>query len=146
MEYKEIYGRIKEIVFDIPDGLYKYKKPSNLWEEEWINASPNEKGFILIRQIVEEKEFGKKPQLDQSNNNIKVLNLGRGPLFWTQADENMFFNAIYSLASFVEIKGHGTELDLYYKEPMTIHEKKFLIGLLKRYQMAIPKALEGIEI
>lgn len=140
---EEVFEKIKEIVYSVPDGLYRYPMPDCSWEDEWLQATPNEKGFLLIQEIFD-SELNKEHQGKMKkvqNPNTKVLHLGQGPTFWTQADEEMFFKAIYSMASFLEVKGQGTELDLFYKEPMTIEEKRFLIGLLKRYQMDVPEEL-----
>lgn len=144
IDTEEVFEKVKEFVYAVPDGLYQYLMPESSCDDQWIQATPNEKGFLLIRELIEnelhEEHRRKKKRI--KNPNTKILNLGQGPTFWTQADENMFFQAIYSMASFIEIKGHGTKLDLYYKEPMTNEEKRFLAGLLKRYQMPLPEELE----
>lgn len=147
MDDKELLHKIKDIVYAVPDELYKYKKPDDWDESDWISSSAVEKGFMLIRELIENedvREYQKHKDKQHNSNNINVLNLGKGPRFWSQADENMFFNAIYSLASFIEIKGKGTELHLYYQGEMTTEEKKYLISLLKRYQMSIPEELKEV--
>ncbi|MPN53835.1 hypothetical protein SDC9_201502 [bioreactor metagenome] len=70
------------------------------------------------------------------------MNLGKSPTFYNGADENMFFNAIYTMPSYIEVKGHGVNLYLYYSYPMTMEEKDFLKGLLRRYTMDIPKEIK----
>ncbi len=145
MNDNELYNIIRDIVYAVPDNLYKYSKPDDYWDdEEWAKMPSIEKGFILIKELIENADslkYSEKQNQTILLNNVKVLDLGKGPTFWNQADEDMFFNAIYSLASFVEIKGEGRNLYLYYHDTLTNEEKVFLIGLLKRYQMNIPKEL-----
>jgi hypothetical protein len=54
---------------------------------------------------------------------IKEICLDGEQTFYGQYDENMFFNAIYSIPSFVKIKGVGKKLFLSYNHPMS-HEEK----------------------
>ena len=50
-----------------------------------------------------------------------------GPTFYDQEDENIFFECIYKLPSFNEVKGHGVELPITFKgEP----EEEAIIRLL----------------
>lgn len=147
MDEKSLYSKIKDIVYAVPDGLYEYSKPDQYWDDEdWASIPPLEKGFMLIRELVENADIDEynKDKAESAKNecsNINTLNLGNGPKFLSQADENMFFNAIYSLASFIEIKGSSKNLCLYYQGVMSNEEKLFLTNLLKRYQMKIPKDL-----
>ncbi len=147
MDEKSLYLKVKDIVYAVPDELYKYSKPDQYWDDEdWANIPPLEKGFILIKELIEnadidEYDKNKVEEKKKEYSNINILNLGNGPNFLSQADENMFFNAIYSLASFIELKGSGKDLYLYYRGVMSNEEKLFLTNLLKRYQMKIPKDL-----
>jgi hypothetical protein len=70
------------------------------------------------------------------------MRLGKSPTFYNGTDENMFFNAIYTMPSYIQIIGRGIDLYLYYSYPMTIEEKDFLKGLLKRYGMGIPEEIK----
>lgn len=146
MDERVLLSRIKEIVYAVPDEIYKYSKPDEYWDdEEWANTPSVEKGFILIKELIENADI-EKYQKDEKENvkkeEVKVLKLGKGPTFWNQADENMFFNAIYSLASFVKVEGRGRDLYLHYSGELSKEEKNFLSGLLKRYQMEIPTELQ----
>jgi hypothetical protein len=147
MDEKALYQKIKEIVYDVRNGLHKYSKPNQYWDDnEWAEIPPMEKGFIFIKEIVENadiEEYNKKSinKKENDQSDLKELYLGQGPTFWTQADENMFFDAIYSLASYRKVVGNGRELYLYYQGVLSNEEKAFLVGLLKRYNMKIPKEL-----
>ena len=148
MDEKSLYQKIKEIVYDVPDGLYKYSKPSEYWDDnDWAEIPPMEKGFIYIKELVENadiEEYHKKrsENIEKNPPDLNELPLGRGPTFWTQADENMFFQAIYSMASYRKVVGNGRDLYLYYQGRLSNEEKDFLAGLLKRYNMKIPKELK----
>jgi hypothetical protein len=137
MDKKELLERIKTIIYDTPDKLYKYPKPDECWDDtEWADTPSNEKGFILIRELIESEDINRSQEdnkTDKNCDNAKILNLGEGPTFWSQVDEDMFFNAIYSLASYVSIKGEGRNLFLYYRGAMTNEE------------MCIPKELETVQ-
>ncbi|WP_444943048.1 hypothetical protein ACJJIK_13540 [Microbulbifer sp. ZKSA006] len=50
-----------------------------------------------------------------------------GPTFYDQEDENIFFECLYSLPSFKEVKGHGVELTIEFTgEP----EEEAIVKLL----------------
>jgi hypothetical protein len=150
MDEKILLQKIKEIAYAVPSGLYKYSKPDQYWDDvEWAETPSMEKGYILIRELVENadiEEYNKKCCNDKEKDqpDLKVLNLGHGPTFWTHADEDMFFNAIYSLASYEKVVGEGRDLYLYYHGQLSNEEKAFLVGLLKRYNMKIPKELKEV--
>lgn len=65
-----------------------------------------------------------------------------GPRFFTESDENMFFAALNSIPSIIDVKGVGRGLVLYFKSPINTVEKDFLKGLLNRYQIPIPNDIE----
>jgi hypothetical protein len=146
MDEKELLNKIKELVYAVPGEIYKYPKPDMYWDDkEWATTVPNEKGFILIKELIENVDIQKYKESSSNEidlSDVSVLDLGKGPTFWNQADENMFFNAIYSMASYVKIKGEGKNLYLYYRGLMTNEEKFFLVGLLKRFGMTPPKELK----
>ena len=146
MDDKELLQKIVAIVNEVPDGLHKYPKPPYWNETEWASLPPMEKGFIYISELIENEDFDLwqiKKMVDINSPDIHVLSLGKGPRFWHNADEEMFFNAIYSMISFVKVEGQGRELFLFYWGVMTAEEKRFLVALLKRYQIKIPKELKG---
>lgn len=146
MIIEELYEKIKKIVYDVPDSLFKYSKPGDYWDDnEWAKTPSNEKGFILIREIIEDTNNDDYEYKKDNNINLDKaveINLGDGPRFFNHADENMFFNAIYSMANYLKIVGSGRGLLLYCKNKLTNEEKNYLIGLLMRYKMKIPKELK----
>lgn len=144
MDDKDLLQRIRTIVNDVPNGLHRYPAPRYWDADEWASLPPMEKGFIYIKELLEGEDHEANDggvEEAREPEDIQVLNLGRGPRFWHHADEDMFFNALQSLGSFVEVKGQGRELFLHYRGVMTNEEKRFLVALLKRYQMKGPKDL-----
>jgi hypothetical protein len=101
-----------------------------------------EKAYLLIEDLLINSNKEKEIKRQNLSIDIKDMRLGKSPTFYTGADENMFFNAVYSMPSYVQIKGSGTELYLYYSFPMSEEEKDFLKGLLKRYNMNLPVELD----
>ena len=138
----ELLQKIKNIVYDVPDSLYKYLKPEFWEEKEWADAAPSKKGFVLIRELVENTDIDNYQKKDINLDKAIVINLGDGPRFINHADENMFFNAIYSMGNYLKIVGSGRGLFLYCKYQLTNEDKKYLVGLLMRYKMKIPKELK----
>jgi hypothetical protein len=141
----ELLGLIMQIVYDVPDGLYKYPKPGKRYKDEyWSKLSPSEKGFILIKELVENNDINNflVNNKDDDTENINILKLGKGPTFLNSVDEKVFFKLIYSLASYKKIEGDGTDLYLYYKDDLSLEEKKFLNGLFQRYGMEVPIELK----
>jgi hypothetical protein len=142
MDSSEALKRIREIVFSVPGEVYKFTPPEECFEEEWQEASSQEKAFLLIEELLINlnKENTKKKQ----NNKVKdvvQIKLSEGPRFFSNADENMFFNALYSVPAVIEIKGNLKELIISCRDPLSIEEKDFLKGLFKRYQVSIPDEL-----
>ena len=143
MDLTELVGKISEIIFAVPDELYKFSKPDYCFDIEWRESSPKEKAYLLIQALLINLN---KEKIEETNNttiDIQEMSLGKGPTFFNQADENMFFKAIYSMPSYVRVKGSGADLYLYYANPMSKEEKVFLEGLLKRYSMSIPSGLRS---
>jgi hypothetical protein len=92
---EEILDVIKKIINAVPSELHRFEKPNRCSPKEWDISTPEEKGFLLIKDIfLDEKELLSSPSSDIEE--LNVLKLGKGPTFWTQADEDMFFNCIYT--------------------------------------------------
>lgn len=53
----------------------------------------------------------------------------------------MFFTALNSVPTIIDIKGSVKELIISLANPLSIEEKEFLKGLFKRYQVSIPSEL-----
>lgn len=141
MKEKDLLNKIIEIVFSVPDNMYKYKKPEDCFDLDWNNGTPRERALLLIEDLI--ICFGReKHNANSSNTNSCVLNLGKCPAFYSNSDEDMFFKAIYTMPSYIEIKGMSNELYLYYDSPMSDEEKLFLVHLMKRYGMLLPKELD----
>lgn len=138
---EELLNRIKQIIFSVPHEIYKYKQPEDCSDVEWKESNLQEKAYLLIEELLINENREKVINNIQENISIQKLSLGKCPRFFSGPDENMFFNAIYSIPSYVEIRGVGEELLLYYSKSMTKEEKIFLQGLLKRYGMEIPKEI-----
>ena len=138
----EVLKSIKEIIFSVPGEIYKYKEPDNCFEEEWEKASTKEKAFMLVEDLLinsNREELNKKKKTKDILLEIKIDII---PRFYSAADENMFFNAMYSVPSIKDIKGCGRELYLYCIKTMTNEEKDFLVGLFKRYEVTIPSEIQ----
>jgi hypothetical protein len=142
LDKSTLLDEISKIIFAVPHEIYKYKKPNSCFSDEWAESSAMEKAYLLIEDLL--INFNKEKQEERENlsSEAKEMLLGKSPTFYNGADENMFFEAICSMPSYVQIKGRGTELYLYYVYPMSIEEKEFLKGLLKRYNMDIPQELK----
>lgn len=141
MNERDLLKKIREIVFSVPDELYKFSMPDNCFDEEWNESTPREKAFLLIEDLLFKLNRSDSQNKKAEHINVKILKLGACPRFFSTADENMFFNSLYSIPSYVQIKGDGRELTLYHKIDITKEEKQFLISLFKRYQMSIPLEL-----
>lgn len=142
MNNDEALNKVKEIIFSVPGEIYKYEQPKDCFDEDWEEASPQEKAYILIEDLLvnlNKKEINKKRK---AKNNLIEIKLEIIPRFYSMADENMFFNAMNSLPSIKDIKGSGRELFLYCNKTMAKEEKDFLVGLFKRYQIPIPLDLQ----
>lgn len=142
MDKSELLCEISKIIFAVPHEIYKYSEPDSCFSDEWMESSPMEKAYFLIEDLL--INFNKKKKIERKKLSIDIIEmrLGKNPTFYSGADENMFFNAIYTMPSYVQIEGRGMDLYLYYYYPMTIEEKDFLKGLLKRYGMDIPDEIK----
>jgi hypothetical protein len=143
MNQNDLINRIKEIVFSILGEIYKFSPPKDCFDGEWENASMEEKAFLLIEELLlnlNGEEINKKKK--EHYENAIEIELPSGPRFYSGADENMFFSALKSVSSFIEVKGNGSKLFLYFKSPISEDEKDFLRGLFKRYQVSIPTNIE----
>jgi len=60
-----------------------------------------------------------------------------GPRFYDQEDENIFFNCIYALPEYKEVKGKGLNLHIQLKEPITDSTVIQLVIICRRWQIAI---------
>lgn len=47
MDSSEALKKISEIVFSVPDEVYKFTQPEESFDEEWQEASSQEKAFLL---------------------------------------------------------------------------------------------------
>lgn len=137
MNDKDFIQKIKDMIFSVPDEIYKFAKPKNCFKIEWEDATPREKAFLLIYDLLLESNKDQQTKKEEPGENIIKLKLGKGPKFLSQADENMFFQAIYSLPSFVQIVGEGAGLNLFYRETISDNEVEFLLNLFRRYQMPV---------
>lgn len=146
LDKSELLDEISKIIFAIPDEIYKYSEPDSCFSNEWTESSPMEKAYLLIEDLL--INFNKEKKIERQNLSIDIkdMRLGKSPTFYSGADENMFFNAIYTMPSYVQIKGQGMDLYLHYSYPMTIEEKDFLKGLLKRYSMDIPNEIKWMIV
>ena len=124
------------------EGLFRIPKPDKYWgDETWATMSSEAKGFVLLRELLEDGPRSNQGKRYVDPSNIRMLNLGKGPTFWSSADEDMFFNTLYSLASFVDVKGIDRDLHLYHDGILSNEEKNLLVSLMRRYNMSIPGGL-----
>jgi type I site-specific restriction endonuclease len=143
MSNDEILKKIKDIIFSVPGEIYKYEQPEYCFDEEWEEASDKEKAFMLLEDLLINlnREQMKKEQAIK-NESLIVIKLEKSPRFYSVSDENMFFNAIYSVPAINDVKGSSKELYLSCSRAMTSEENKFLIGLFNRYQIPIPAEIK----
>lgn len=143
MDSSDALKRISEIIFSVPGEVYKFTQPEESFDEEWKEASSQEKAFLLIEELLINlnKENMRKKQINKVKNVIQIK-LSEGPTFFNNADENMFFSAVHSVPNIIDIKGNLKELIISCKNPLSMEEKEFLKGLFKRYQVSIPPELE----
>lgn len=138
MKNDEVIKKIKEIISSMPEEIYKYEQPQDCFEGEWGEASNKGKAYMLIENLLINSN---KEQMKKQHNikgDLIVIKLEKIPRFYSASDENMFFNALYSIPAVKEIKGSGNELYLYCIREMVNEERKILIGLFNRYQISIP--------
>jgi hypothetical protein len=60
-----------------------------------------------------------------------------GPTFYGQEDENLFFQCIYNLPNYFEVKGAGTRLTISFKSEITETAQEQIEVLCRRWQTAI---------
>jgi len=143
MDSNKELERIFEIVFSVPGEIYKFAQPENCFDEEWQEASPQERAFILIEELlINLNKKNMKKKQDSKAKNVIQIKISEGPRFFNNADENMFFNALNSIPAIIDVKGNLKELIISCKNTLSTDEKEFIIGLLKRYQVPIPSELE----
>lgn len=147
-DVKELYDQIVQIVHNYHISPQSLGPPDEYSREMWQSCSLPQKAFYLIDEIVLSAETGnylrmqqEKPKKAASDVKTAQLSLGNGPRFWSHGDEEMFFAALKTMASYQDVIGSGKTLTLVYLEPMSREEKQFLVGLLRRYQMKVPGEL-----
>lgn len=143
MNENELINQIKKIVFSVPGEIYKFSPPEDCFEEEWEEASMQEKAFLLIEELLlkSNREEFIQNETEDDMNDIKI-EIPIGPRFYSIADENMFFEALKSIPAIKNVKGSGRGTLLYLKKSINSDEKDFLKSLLTRYQVQVPKAIE----
>lgn len=52
MDCMETLKRINDIVFSVPGDIYKFSQPEESFDEEWQEASSQEKAFLLIEELL----------------------------------------------------------------------------------------------
>lgn len=139
MNEKELIKRIEEIVFLIPNEINKLLPPEDCFDQEWEEASIQEKAFLLIEELLlnKNREKFKQEKQEESDEDVKI-EIPYGPRFYNQVDERMFFDGLNTIESLRSIKGNGRGLFLYFKYELKSEEKEFLKGLLMRYRVSIP--------
>ena len=140
MNDKELIKKIEEIVFFMPDGIYKFLPPEDCFDQQWEEASIQEKAFLLIEELLlnTNRDKLKQNKQEESDDDLEI-EIPYGPRFYNKVDERMFFDGLNSIPSLRCIKGNERGLFLYFKSALTCEEKEFLKGLLKRYQVSIPQ-------
>ena len=64
-----------------------------------------------------------------------------GPIFFSPADEDRFFNWLYSLSAFEKVVGSGTALHLHLREPIDLDTVQQLLILFRRWCVDIAPLL-----
>lgn len=143
MNENQLIDKIKEIVFSVPGEIYRFSPPEDCFDGEWEEASMQEKAFLLIEELLLNLNREKiKEKKQEQNEDSKEIEIPFGPIFYSVADENMFFNALNSVPAILDVKGKEKGLILYCKGSISTEEKEFLRSLLKRYQVSIPTEFE----
>lgn len=146
----DVLNRITEIVERIvPRKLQECPPPLNFSAAEWAKSTSFEKGYFLIRDIIRDYVSGDCPPsgdkpvgVEQKEPATEVLLLSADdPTFFSPLDEDMFFEALERMASFVRVECLFPGLNLIYTPPMTVEEKKYLVAIMQRYRIKVPKAL-----
>jgi len=61
----------------------------------------------------------------------------RGPTFYSQEDEDIFFKLLYALPEFEEVTGKGRNLHIKLKEPVSNESIKQMIIICRRWKIEI---------
>lgn len=143
MNSDELLKKIQDIIFSVPGEIYKYNQPSDCFDDEWQEASAQEKAFLLVESLLINLNKSKVDENLKQVESLVEVKIAILPRFYSIADENMFFNAIYTAPSIKEVIGNGRELFLYYDNNITSEERNFIVGLFKRYQIPIPSEIKS---
>lgn len=138
MNNEELLKKIHDIIFSVPGEIYKYNQPSDCFDDEWRKASNQEKAFLLIESLLINENKTKLEENIKPMENLIETRIENLPRFYSTADENMFFNAIYTIPSIKKIIGSDRGIYIYYEPNITDEEKTFISGLFKRYQITVP--------
>jgi hypothetical protein len=144
MNSDELLKKIQDIIFSVPGEIYKYNQPSDCFDDEWREASAQERAFLLVESLLINLNKGKAEENTKQKENLVEVKIAKLPRFYSIADENMFFNAIYTVPSIKEVIGNGRELFLYYDKDITNEERNFIVGLFKRYQIPIQSEINSL--
>ena len=60
-----------------------------------------------------------------------------GPSFYDTEDENIFFNCLYALPEYEEVKGQGVNLHIQLQEPVSDETIKQLVVVCFRWEIDI---------
>ncbi len=143
MNSDELLKKIQDIIFSVPGEIYKYNQPSDCFDDDWRKASTQERAFLLVESLLINLNKSKTEENTKQKENLVEVKIDKLPRFYSIADENMFFNAIYTVPSIKEVIGNGRELFLYYDKKITNEERNFIVGLFKRYQIPIPSKINS---
>ena len=61
----------------------------------------------------------------------------KGPTFYSQEDENLFFQAIYNLPNYIEVIGRGRELKISFDASISTKTRKEVEVLCRRWSTSI---------
>jgi hypothetical protein len=67
-----------------------------------------------------------------------------GASFYDQEDENIFFNCLYSMPDYKDVKGKGINLHIQLKDPVSDETIKQLVITCRRWQIDI-EPLKGLR-
>ncbi|MBE6061558.1 MAG: hypothetical protein E7215_15550 [Clostridium sulfidigenes] len=143
MNSDELLKKIQDIIFSVPGEIYKYNQPSDCFDDDWREASTQERAFLLVESLLINLNKSKTEENTKQKENLVEVKIDKLPRFYSIADENIFFNAIYTVQSIKEVIGNGRELFLYYDKNITNEERNFIVGLFKRYQIPIPSIINS---
>ena len=60
-----------------------------------------------------------------------------GPSFYDEEDENIFFNCLYSLPDYEDVKGKGLNLHIQLKDPVSDETIKQIVITCRRWKIDI---------